>query len=185
MANDMQDQVFLLTVVLMLLVVFVFIWVASSSQTSTDEPYSEIQTKAYSKRFILFTTMLVAGIVITIATTQSLPYSATRGAVLDKDTQVINVVGKQWYWELSQDSAEAGKPVLFNVTSGDVNHGLGIYDSNLQLLGQTQAMPGYENKLKYLFEEPGEYKLMCMEYCGLAHHVMIASFFVNAPEDSQ
>ena len=181
----MQEHVFLLTLVLMLLVFSVFIWVAITSQKGTQEAYVDIQHKAYSKRFILFTTMLIAGVVIAIATTQSLPYSATRGGALDQDTQIVNVVGKQWYWELSQNNAKTGVPVLFNVTSGDVNHGLGIYDSDMRLLGQTQAMPGYENKLKFTFTQPGEYKLMCMEYCGLAHHVMISSFFVKAPENAQ
>ncbi len=67
---------------------------------------------------------------------------------------------------------------MFNVSAADVTHGLGVYDENLRLLGQTQAMPGYENSLKITFDQPGKYKLMCMEYCGLVHHAMISDFTV-------
>jgi cytochrome c oxidase subunit 2 len=88
-----------------------------------------------------------------------------------------------WYWQLHPAQVESGRPVLFNVTSADVNHGLGIYDQDLRLLTQTQAMPGYVNKLAYTFTQPGIYRLMCLEYCGLAHHGMMGFLEVTAAED--
>jgi cytochrome c oxidase subunit 2 len=48
----------------------------------------------------------------------------------------------------------------------------------MRLVGQTQAMPGYTNSIKITFKESGIYKLLCMEYCGLAHHAMITDFTV-------
>ena len=70
--------------------------------------------------------------------------------------------------------------MVFNVRAGDVTHGLGVYDPQMRLIGQTQAMPGYENSLKLTLSEPGTYKLLCMEYCGLAHHAMTSDFTVTA-----
>jgi cytochrome c oxidase subunit 2 len=40
-------------------------------------------------------------------------------------------------------------------------------------------MPGYVNKLQVRFAEPGEYEILCLEYCGLAHHGMRATVKVQ------
>jgi cytochrome c oxidase subunit 2 len=58
------------------------------------------------------------------------------------------------------------------VTSLDVNHGFSLYDENGKLLGQTQAMPGYVNRLFVKFEKSGIYTAFCMELCGNSHHRM-------------
>ena len=70
----------------------------------------------------------------------------------------------------------------FNVTSLDVNHGFAIYDPNDRIVTQAQAMPGFTNRLLYTFKEPGKYRVMCLEYCGLAHHAMVAEFEVVAAD---
>ena len=80
---------------------------------------------------------------------------------------------------MSQETVLAGQEVEFQVTSADVNHGFAIYKNKTRLLAQTQAMPGYVNKLRYKFTEPGEYEVLCLEYCGLAHHGMSAKFTVK------
>lgn len=72
-----------------------------------------------------------------------------------------------------------GEPVEFRVTSLDVNHGFGIYNARSELVAQTQAMPGYVNRLRWEFKEPGTYKVLCLEYCGLGHPVMSSSFIVK------
>jgi len=40
-------------------------------------------------------------------------------------------------------------------------------------------MPGYVNRLGYTFTETGEYEVLCLEYCGLAHHAMVAKIIVR------
>jgi cytochrome c oxidase subunit 2 len=87
-------------------------------------------------------------------------------------------VGYQWRWELSRTEVIAGQPVEFRITSADVNHGFGIYDTNLRLVAQTQAMPGYTNTLRHTFDAEGTYRILCMEYCGLAHHNMVTEIKV-------
>jgi len=174
-----QDTVFIITLALMGLIVAVFVFVAINAGKEAAE-YSSIQTRAYSLRTKLFWALLIAGVLITVVTTQDLPFAATRGHTEDV-TKYIDVSGHQWYWKLSDSSAKVGDTVVFKVTAADVTHGFGVYDEQLRLLGQTQAMPGYENALKITFEQPGQYKLMCMEYCGLAHHGMVSDFTVTAP----
>ena len=173
-----QETVWIISLALMAIITAVFIYVAvNSSKTVPD--YAAVQARALSFRAKLFWTLLVAGVIIFIATTQVLPYAPTRGGAVSADAIEIDAIGRQWFWELSQSEVDAGTTVIFNVKTEDVNHGMGIYDSELRLLAQTQAMPGYENKLKFTFNEPGLYRLMCMEYCGLSHHTMIIPFNVK------
>lgn len=95
-------------------------------------------------------------------------------------SQTVTVVGHQWSWEMSTDQVNAGAPVEFDVTSADVNHGFAIYAPDGRIVIQTQAMPGYTNKILYTFDQPGTYLIRCLEYCGLAHHVMEAQLNVVA-----
>jgi cytochrome c oxidase subunit 2 len=99
--------------------------------------------------------------------------------------QAVKVVGRQWFWELSSGPIKVGVPVEFQVTSADVNHGLGIYDRSGRLLAQTQAMPSVTNRLVYTFTQPGKYRFLCLEYCGLAHHGMSLEFDVIGTTEGQ
>lgn len=172
-----QETVFIVTIALMGVVTAVFLFVAlNASKPAVD--YPPLQAKAYSIRSMFFWALTIAGVLITIMTTLDLPYAATRGAVADNVVDV-NVKGSQWSWQLSEQSARAGDTVVFHVTASDVNHGLGVYDPDMRMVGQTQAMPGYVNLLEIKVDKPGTYKLLCMEYCGLAHHAMISEFTVT------
>lgn len=108
------------------------------------------------------------------------PFPIPQQFVPSQASQVVDVVGYQWYWTLSETQVKAGEPVEFRVTSADVNHGFAIYDPEDRMLTQTQAMPGYTNRLLYTFEQPGTYQVLCLEYCGVAHHAMRAAIEVVA-----
>ena len=171
-----QDTILVVTVVLMAVVVGVFVFIAvNAGKESVD--YGPVQAKAFGIRTGLFWVVIVAGVLITVITTLDLPYAATRGDAADGAVKV-QVEGRQWLWTLSQDSVAANETVVFEVSAGDVNHGLGVYDPDMRLLGQTQAMPGYVNSLQLTLSEPGTYKLLCLEFCGTAHHAMMSNFEV-------
>lgn len=172
-----HDTVFVLSLVLMAVVLAAFAYVAFNARNEEPE-YAEVQAKSYALRSKFFWLLLVAGVIIVAITTSDLPFAATRGDLSDVDKRV-DVKGGQWYWILSESSAKVGETVVFDVSAVDVSHGLGVYDPQMRLIGQTQAMPGYTNSLKVSFEQEGTYKLLCMEYCGLAHHGMMADFTVE------
>lgn len=94
--------------------------------------------------------------------------------------QVVDVVGQQWSWEIKPDKVQVGSEVEFRVTTKDVNHGFAIYAPNGRIATQTQAMPGFTNKLVHTFTEPGTYTVMCLEYCGIGHAPMTAELTVVA-----
>jgi cytochrome c oxidase subunit 2 len=62
----------------------------------------------------------------------------------------------------------ASVPVTFRLTSPDVIHGFQIVGTNVN----TMVAPGYVSELTVTFERPGEYLVLCNEYCGLSHHLM-------------
>ena len=167
-----------ISLVLIFVVTLSFAWVAVKSREPID---NGVASNPYRLRGILFWVLLGLGAVITAVTVPPPLYTAQDRP--PQSAQEVEVVGGMWYWQLQPAQVESGRLVLFNVTSADVNHGLGIYDQDLRLLTQVQAMPGYVNKLAYTFAQPGTYRIMCLEYCGLVHHGMMSSLEVIAAED--
>lgn len=169
----MQVVVWDLTLVLCGIVAAVFLYVRGASRTRAEQV--EVQPRAYRIRLVLFLLLILVGLPVSVVTLAGMPRNENGAG-----TEVVSVTGGQWYWNLDREQVPAGVPVEFRVTSVDVNHGIGIYDPELRLLGQTQAMPGYVNHLRYTFHQPGTYRLLCLEYCGLAHHGMVAELTVVA-----
>ena len=173
-----QDIAWRVTVILVIAVFLLFAWVAlRASQRSDDE---SIRSRAARARFIVFWGLVVLCTPIIVYSLADLPYP--QRASQPGSAEVITATGHQWRWELSKNRVVAGKPVEFHVKAGDVTHGFGIYDPQLRLVAQTQAMPGYTNVLRHTFKQPGDYKILCLEYCGLAHHGMMAELTVVASE---
>ncbi len=175
-----------LTLIVVLTLRFLYAAVDASATAGKEEQTARIRLYGvypdpYLLRRLLLIGLIGLGIVITVATLPPPPYTAQTQR--PDGAQEVEVVGAMWYWQLSRAQVQSGRPVLFNVTSADVNHGLGIYDQDLRLLTQTQAMPGYVNKLAYTFTQPGTYSLMCLEYCGLVHHGMMGTLEVIAAEE--
>jgi cytochrome c oxidase subunit 2 len=40
-------------------------------------------------------------------------------------------------------------------------------------------MPGKTQKLVHTFSDPGTYEILCLEFCGVGHHKMTATFEVT------
>lgn len=65
--------------------------------------------------------------------------------------------------------------VTFYVTSADVVHGFFIPNTDINMM----AVPGWVNEETHIFSKPGEYLLICHEYCGLGHQNMFAKIEVR------
>lgn len=184
----MYAGIITLVAALLLTVLFFFLL----ARRGPKREASEIVPKVYKVRGMYFWALLVA-IGGTLAwTLQMMPYPWLGDA---KPTMTYTIIGKQWAWQTVKGPFDkslldspafdpivvpAGETVSFHVTAADVTHGFGIYTPEGKLESQVQAMPGYVNELIYTFEEPGVYQIICMEYCGVAHHVMLANIQVTA-----
>jgi cytochrome c oxidase subunit II len=172
-----QDEIWLITLIGIALVALVFIHVISRSGGSAADA-RQLQTRAYAIRRWWFVALLALGVGVTYASLR--PFPVPDQHAQHADAQVVDVVGHQWFWQLSRYQVAAGIPVEFRVTSADVNHGFAIYGPDDRIVTQTQAMPGFTNRLVYTFTKPGFYRVLCLEYCGLAHHGMANQFEVVA-----
>jgi len=141
--------------------------------------YTPVRSHAYRIRSIFFAALVIVGLPVTVWLLRAMPYD-----VAAAQPQIVNATAAQWYWDLDRTEVTAGRAVEFRVTASDVNHGFGIYSEDGQLVAQTQAMPGYINRLVHTFEKPGTYEVLCLEYCGVAHHAMIAEITVTEAGDS-
>lgn len=177
----MQDVVWLASIVLMAAVTGVFIWVADSAGNRVTD-YGPVTSAAYKLRPWLFLIVALAMVAANWRTLGELPYrSVARSDAASGAPQRVDAVGEQWDWRITPAQVVAGRPVDFHVTSADVNHGFAIYDPALRVVAQVQAMPGFDNVLRHTFEQPGTYRVMCLEYCGLAHHQMASEITVVPP----
>jgi cytochrome c oxidase subunit 2 len=174
----MQNFAWTLSLVLMAIVAAIFLWVVAGASRPGGEA-GAIARSGFRWRDRLFWLVIVAGVAISFATLWEWPI-AGHAATVTKPDVVIRGVGHQWRWELDRDTVGVGQLVEFELTSTDVNHGFAIYKEKTRMVAQAQAMPGYVNKLQVRFTEPGDYEVLCLEYCGLAHHGMRAVIKVRA-----
>src|SRR5690625_1229610 len=69
----------------------------------------------------------------------------------------------------------AGATVHFTMTSKDVIHGIQIPGTNMNAM----VTPGHIQRITETFDEPGEYLVICNEYCGAGHQVMATTITVK------
>lgn len=164
----------------MILVAIGFTFVALHSGRRAND-YTPLQIRAYRIRTKLFWVLVLVLGPAMLYNLRDLPYSASHARTNASGVPilVIEAKGHQWRWELSRDHVAVDQPVEFRVTSADINHGFAIYDTEMHLVAQTQAMPGYTNKLNHTFKKKGTYKILCLEYCGIAHHDMMTEIKVG------
>jgi cytochrome c oxidase subunit 2 len=91
----------------------------------------------------------------------------------------VDVKAQQFSWTMSPARVRAGQEVEFRLTATDVNHGFGVYDDRDHLVAQVQVVPGKTQKLVHTFTRPGTYSVLCLEFCGVGHHIMETTFEVT------
>lgn len=166
-----QDVAWLIWFIGTALIALVFLWVVvQAGKPASEAEQRESARRSRSWQGWTLGVLLAAFAVGSWATLCNFPIPEQHGAL--GATQVVDVVGHMWYWELSTNTVKAGSDVEFRVTSADVNHGFAIYSPQGRIVTQTQAMPGYTNRLVHNFSEPGTYTVQCLEYCGIGHDPM-------------
>lgn len=150
------------------------------------EAAAAVTPRIYRRRIVYFVIVAVAA--LSLAFTLSVtPYPALFAQ--KRPDLVVKVTGQMWAWTLTPVTGSAadggntvlpaGKLVEFEVTSKDIIHDFGIYDSAGKLIAQEAAVPNHTSRLFYSFIEPGRYYVLCLNYCGLAHHSMDTEFEVR------
>ena len=172
----MQQFALYLSFVLVAGVAASFLFVVARSSAKGDAGL--VQSAVNSLRTKVIWLMIGVGAPVGLALAYEWPHSPGN---FQGDPIIVTAESGQWYWNLSHFELPIGAPIVFKLTTIDVNHGFGLYDEDFNLVTQAQAMPGYTNKLNHVFTKPGTYTVACLEYCGVAHHAMLAEINVVDP----
>jgi cytochrome c oxidase subunit 2 len=105
----------------------------------------------------------------------------TKGAVIETGPKSyeVHVVARMWYFDMGENQSDiiipAGSKVTFFLTSGDVVHGFKVVNKDINMM----AVPGVVGRLETTFNQPGEYLIVCHEYCGIGHDNMYGKIKVT------
>ena len=86
----------------------------------------------------------------------------------------IYLQGTMWTWQPVL-ILEEGSDYTLHISSLDVNHGFSLYPANVNF----QIVPGYDYGLEITPNNPGEYKIICNEFCGINHHLMLGKVVIE------
>ena len=103
------------------------------------------------------------------------PFTEGRLIQHAKDRYELHLLAKMWYFEPGEIEIPAGSVVDIYLTSADVIHGIKIVGTNVNLM----AIPGAVAYARYKFDKPGEYLIVCHEYCGIGHQNMAGKLIVK------
>lgn len=116
----------------------------------------------------------------------SVAHAQTADAALPLD---VRITGKQWWWQVSYPDAQivtaneihvpVGVPIRLTVTSEDVIHSFWVP----QVAGKVDVIPGRFNTITIQVNEPGTYRGLCSEFCGLQHARMHLFLVARPPAD--
>jgi cytochrome c oxidase subunit 2 len=85
----------------------------------------------------------------------------------------VYMIARLWQWwpiiELKK-----GETYRFHLSSLDWQHGFSLQPANINI----QVLPNYEHVFTLTPNAAGEYSVICNEYCGIGHHLMIGKILV-------
>ena len=116
-------------------------------------------------------------------------------SLVSKNPVSIEVVGHQWWWEITYPNSDAsqtvftaneihipvGVPVVINTASRDVIHSFWVPNLN----GKRDLIPGYSTALWIQADKPGVYRGQCAEFCGIQHAKMAFYLVAESNADFQ
>lgn len=85
------------------------------------------------------------------------------------------VIASAFIFTPNKIEVPAGSKVTFIVTSKDVIHGFKITGTDVNVM----VVPGQISKVTATFKNPGEYLLVCHEFCGSGHQAMYGTVIVK------
>ena len=96
-----------------------------------------------------------------------------------KGNVIIRMVAGRYSFFPKHIDVPAETPITFRWVSMDVIHAVNIPMTNMS----TMILPGYVAEITTTFPKPGEYPVLCNEYCGLGHDHMWSNISVIAKEN--
>lgn len=86
----------------------------------------------------------------------------------------VYLLGRMWSW-MPILKLKKGVEYTVHLSSADINHGFSLFPININI----QVVPGYDYGLRMTPNESGEFMIICNEFCGIGHHLMIGKVLVE------
>jgi cytochrome c oxidase subunit II len=119
-----------------------------------------------------------AGAVNAAEVTKSAPFNDLGLKQTAEGRYELTMLAQMWQWNpIKQDipiEVPVGSTVTFRFTATDVVHGILVRGTSINAM----AIPGQVTELTYTFDRPGEYLIVCHEYCGAFHQEMYGKLVV-------
>lgn len=85
----------------------------------------------------------------------------------------VYMVARLWdFWPIIE--LQEGQTYRFHLSSLDWQHGFSLQPANINI----QVVPKYEHIVSFTPNRSGEYSVICNEFCGIGHHMMIGKIHV-------
>lgn len=91
----------------------------------------------------------------------------------------VYLLGRMWTW-YPVLKLRKGVEYTLHLSSVDVNHGFSLYPVNINF----QVVPGYDYGLRIVPTEAGDFSVICNEFCGVGHHMMLGKVIVTNEDGS-
>lgn len=86
----------------------------------------------------------------------------------------VYLMGTMWAWTPVLQ-LEKGKEYTLHLSALDVNHGFSLLPLNVNI----QVVPGYDYGIRVTPTEAGDFRIVCNEFCGIGHHMMVGRIIVT------
>jgi cytochrome c oxidase subunit 2 len=86
----------------------------------------------------------------------------------------VYLLGRMWQWYPAL-KLKKGVEYTLHLSAQDVNHGFSLYPVNLNF----QVVPGYDYGLRVVPNKAGDFRIICNEFCGIGHHLMVGKVLVE------
>jgi cytochrome c oxidase subunit 2 len=129
---------------------------------------------AYFYAFVTF--LVVLGVSLHFVTYYTIPWKPMdmhRASIQPDKIFDIAVAGHEFQLPSATLLVSCNDKVLFNVTSGDLTYGFGVFRPDHSMMFQMQVIPGHRNDILWQFDRPGTYTIRSTEYSGPAGVGMI------------
>ncbi len=120
--------------------------------------------------------LIVLGVSIHIFTYNTIPWAPidlNRNEIKADTVFNISVADHKFVLPDEKLIVKVNQKVLFNVTSGDLTYGFGLFRADNSMVFQMQVVPGHVNDILWQFPKPGIYTIRSTEYSGPAGAQMI------------
>ena len=85
----------------------------------------------------------------------------------------VYLQASMWAW-IPVLRLHEGAEYTLHLSSLDVNHGFSLFPLNVNF----QVVPGYDYGLTVRPNTAGEFSILCNEFCGIGHHLMVGKVIV-------